>query len=821
MLTCFVCKDRKSCNVTQLFKHFRDAHWLVDQHAKYVCCESNCSRMFNDKFRYGKHLTSFHSDCLCDVEPSSAASCSLAISCAQSEQCNVTCNAANNQDPVSNSEKLDIKNLAARYLADCKSRTTTLQQAALMAKSCNSLVNVIVTDIAEHVDRLKKICVTDEQRDNIDVLLNKLSSYSRPFDGLETEYSFKKYLERSGCYVMPLQYVTGTYTNSGLQQDTGYVTSCLTESTGQYISVEAMIHALNSKTDLIATVLSYSTRPSNGPMLATFCDGLFWRRHPLVNENVILLRLYGDDFEPANPLGSRRTLYKIGTVYFQFENLPACLNSKVENIFLTLCYHSDDVKSFGWENVLKPLIKELQKLESEGMSLVVNGEVVELKVVVSCLTGDNLFLNSILGFTESFGANYPCRHCIVARHRFQSLHVEDETQIRTVDQYNNDSRTKSVAECGIRFPSPLNVLKYFHAAENYAQDIMHDLLEGICKYDMKLILSHVIKLPGMSLLHVNGLIENFSYGKHDITNKPVSLTENALKADMLPLTASQMWCLTRVLSLAVGALVPEDDNVWALYMQLRNVLDIVFAPEVSSDELILLKVLIEEYLSMRGDCFPQESLKNKHHHLVHYPRIIQEVGPLYRFWCMRFESKHQRAKTVMSMSCNFKNVPLTVATRHQYDVAQRMLVSSSTDAFGIKVGSGEVVMLSQFANGWQIDACMNNVGLNFELYSSNTVEVSGTMHYCGCYLLTGFEDETPVFVKLLHIFSRNQGEHCWFICNKLLVHSFSTHFHAWKVSQSDACSLISVDPKSLKYTLPLSVHCINDEKYVAGLRYHA
>jgi hypothetical protein len=364
-----------------------------------------------------------------------------------------------------------------------------------------------------------------------------------------------------------------------------------------------MICALHSKTDSIATVLSCSTRPSNGPQLSTFCDGLFWRRHSLVNKNFILIRLYGDDFEPGNPLGSRRTLYKVGTLYFQFENLPSCLNSKVENIFFTLCYHTDDVKLFGWKKVLKPVVGELQKLESDGMSLMLNGEVVEFRVIVSCVTGDNLFLNSILGFTESFTSNHPCRHCSAGRDQFQTLFTEDENLIRTVEQYNDDVKTKSVADSGIRFPSPLNVLKYFHATENFVQDIMHDVLKGICKYDMNLIINHVIRLDGMSLQHLNGLIENFSYGKHEITNKPVSLTENALKADTLPLTASQMWCFTRVLSLAIGAHVPHNDKVWAFYLQLRNVLDIVFAPEVSSIELILLKVLIQEYLQMRTACF--------------------------------------------------------------------------------------------------------------------------------------------------------------------------------------------------------------------------
>jgi hypothetical protein len=67
--------------------------------------------------------------------------------------------------------KLDVKNLAARYMAECNSRTTTLQQAAVTAKSRNSLVDVIVTDIAEGVEKIKKICVLEEQQADVDNLL--------------------------------------------------------------------------------------------------------------------------------------------------------------------------------------------------------------------------------------------------------------------------------------------------------------------------------------------------------------------------------------------------------------------------------------------------------------------------------------------------------------------------------------------------------------------------------------------------------------------------------------------------------------------------
>ncbi|KAG0438336.1 hypothetical protein HPB47_017056, partial [Ixodes persulcatus] len=42
-------------------------------------------------------------------------------------------------------------------------------------------------------------------------------------------------------------------------------------------------------------------------------------------------------------------------------------------------------------------------------------------------------------------------------------------------------------------------------------------------------------------------------------------------------TASEKWCLLRLLGLILGDLVPEGDADWELYLQFREIVDIVFA----------------------------------------------------------------------------------------------------------------------------------------------------------------------------------------------------------------------------------------------------
>ncbi len=139
----------------------------------------------------------------------------------------------------------------------------------------------------------------------------------------------------------------------------------------------------------------------------------------MYNQPVIILRLYGDDVEPAYALGARKTVYKVGCIYFTLEHLDNIELSELENYLLCVAYYTEDVKSFGWESVLKPLVDELTDLERTGILLEIKGGRKNVKVLLDMVTSDNLFLNSIFGFVESFSANFPCRSCATHRKNFE------------------------------------------------------------------------------------------------------------------------------------------------------------------------------------------------------------------------------------------------------------------------------------------------------------------------------------------------------------------------------------------------------------------
>lgn len=80
-------------------------------------------------------------------------------------------------------------------------------------------------------------------------------------------------------------------------------------------------------------------------------DGSYFKKHTLFgHEHALQVQLYYDDFETANPLGSKKGIHKLGCVYFILRNLPPKLNSVLMNIHLETLFHSEDLKTWLWSN---------------------------------------------------------------------------------------------------------------------------------------------------------------------------------------------------------------------------------------------------------------------------------------------------------------------------------------------------------------------------------------------------------------------------------------------------------------------------------------
>jgi hypothetical protein len=637
MLVCFICKQDISCCIKILFRHFKTDHNLSERNSRYACCQDQCCRTFCSKYGFKRHVETFHAKDLNGsvttvVQQPGQDTLTVARSCSSGEfavDSQVTDGLELQDGPIHSSEA--ISELACRFLFQAKRQVTTLENVNKMVDACSEIVQTVVSDLQYDFEALR----SSPSEAAWESLHRKFLGYADPFQGLKNQFQQTKFAKNLGVYVQPEEYLISRCQSFVTDRQTGFVKPYLQKVTGQHVSIKSMILALNLHTDLVQKAVSLPLRENDGMLKSFFC-GSHWSSHPLCKTNVLVLRLYGDDFEPANPLGSHRCLYKIGCIYYQLENLPSFMQSKTDNIFLTLCYHTEDVKNFSWTAVLKPLVQELKVLESEGIDIMVNGSLVNNKVLISCITGDNLFLHRLLGFVESFTASYPCRHCTIRRTDFQHRTVEVFDEVRTVSNYDEAVTTGCVQDSGVKERSVLNELSYFHASLNHVQDLMHNILEGICSYDLRL-LCKALTNDGVSLHMLNSRMQSVDLGYHDVSSRPPVIS--SLENEVLSFEAAEMWCFTRYLPVAIGNLVHVDNHFWLMYLKLREIMDILFAPQIQSQELELLKIIICEYLEMRNSLFPTQSMKNKHHHLIHYLRLIAAMGPMSRYWCMRFETE--------------------------------------------------------------------------------------------------------------------------------------------------------------------------------------
>lgn len=59
-----------------------------------------------------------------------------------------------------------------------------------------------------------------------------------------------------------------------------------------------------------------------------------------------------------------------------------------------------------------------------------------------------------------------------------------------------------------------------------------------------------------------------------------------------------------------------------------------------------------------------ETMKPKHHHMLHYPQKMRDFGPIKHLWAMRFESKHHIIKQT-NLTCK-KNILKTLAKNESF-----------------------------------------------------------------------------------------------------------------------------------------------------------
>jgi len=465
-------------------------------------------------------------------------------------------------------------------------------------------------------------------------------------------------------YIEPVEYEFG-------------VTETGKHCTFVYVPILNSIQALLKRPDILSKVMNI-TREAEG-IYGSFVDGSAYRKHASNDGLHLHLTLYTDEWETVNPLGTSRKIHKCTAFYWLFTNLESKYRSASHIVQLACMGRYNDVKQFGYDRYLYPLLRDLSFLETAGVYIEALGD--SIKGSVTAVVADNLAAHALGGFLESFGPNvkYPCRFCTASSDDIQNVETSlSEFTRRTPLEHNLHVKTltenPSVGSVfGVKKDCEMHkYLQDFHATTSLPPDISHDLLEGIVPAELAMCLEVFLQKQYFDLHWLNTAIKIFPYKFKDAVNRPQSIPETFAAHGTVGGNASENWTLLRLLPVIVGHKVPAGDLVWQLLMDLKDIVELCFAPIISDHCIGYLAMKVADHKVTYRHLFPDKKFKPKHHFVEHYPDLIREYGPLGAMWTMRFEAKHSYFKRVVSESRCFKNLFVTLAQKHQLMMAYHL-----------------------------------------------------------------------------------------------------------------------------------------------------
>lgn len=530
--------------------------------------------------------------------------------------------------------------------------------------------NAITSFFAHIIQRMK---VLGENSDSLVVYESMMKEIQNSFLRFNTEGKFLRYLEyETATYIPPLDFKVGSKSNKDLQNNS--VVNDNDDIMIQFIPLRRVLKKFLELPGMFQMIMEYKEELKNEKKVVSniFQSPVWAKKEQSLGDKIGLpILLYGDEYGTNNPLGGHQKEGKVGALDIVLPFLPPEFQSKVENILQLALYKNADLTYVPLKNILAPVVRELNYLESNGIQIETPEGTFNVYFLLVKFIGDNMAANQIFGFTTGFSAKVPCRFCLTQSSEFKNVLCESDCELRTVLNYKRDLERKDEVKTGIVGESALKNIKTASMFDLMTVDVAHDYLEGVCQYDLGLVLNYFIKNKFFTLEQLNERILTFDYGDDEKRNRHV-VKQSHIGDKCINMYASEMLCLIRNIGVLIGDFVPKGNVYWQIVISLKEILDILISPVVHDGIPIYLAHLIRRHLSMLVS-LDEKHLVVKHHMLPHYPKCIEETGPIWNMNTLRGESKNQEEKLAVKNSCNRQNVCKSIAIKLQLRLSHRLI----------------------------------------------------------------------------------------------------------------------------------------------------
>ena len=93
-----------------------------------------------------------------------------------------------------------------------------------------------------------------------------------------------------------------------------------------------------------------------------------------------------------------------------------------------------------------------------------------------------------------------------------------------------DSDPECSVEYGINFRSALMSLKYLNICEVLVPDVMHDILEGVIQYELKLLIRHCIAAGYFRASALETIMARFELGFMEASSRPSPISPKIIRS---------------------------------------------------------------------------------------------------------------------------------------------------------------------------------------------------------------------------------------------------------------------------------------------------
>lgn len=592
-----------------------------------------------------------------------------------------------------------------------------------------SVVDILKKHNCTYTDKLvDEICqaVSDSN------VLHKCVTSEGP---LSTAKRRKSYYEANFPYVKPVEYLIES-----------------SKHTYMYVPILTSLQLLLKKNDVLEEIKQAPTQIPGHFM--SFCDGSYYQENVLLSQEgqKLSIILYVDDFEITNPLGTSKKIHKVFAVYWTLANFPVKSRSALHCTQLALLCNSNDVRQFGYKEMLSPLLNDLKTLEEVGVYIETLGEC--LKGTVYSVVADNLAAHGLAGFNESFRSTYFCRFCHATQTEMQTENaVTGNYAMRTKDAHDNlvqELQNDDIEEnYGVKNTCVLSDhLSFFHPVTGFPPDLLHDLFEGVVPVELAHCLKGLISKRYFTLEDLNRAILRFPYQHSDKVDRPHPIPSNFARRGTIGGNGHENHALLRLLPLLIGSKVPERDTFWEVLMDLKDVVQLAMSHTFSDETIQYMACKILDHRQLFQEVFPNVRFRPKHHYIEHYPHLIKCFGPLVHLWTMRFEGKHKVFKKIIHDTHNYKNVLKTLAERHQSMMAFYL---SSSKFFKPPVQTSKMESLYISSLPADTQSFISGIADSDTIYATKKVTINGTNFAIGMFVCTGAYAALPEFKEILNV----------------------------------------------------------------------